>query len=212
MQMKTPLLFYCGSGGASKFDQIALDAGWQIGIRSCGRYKPASGQKIDFVDLDWKNYDHLRHLACCKTVRPHLASARDIERLEDLPEILREAEEISRYAEKVILIPKISVKLPNLNFDYILGYSVPTSYGGSPLPLSFFNFAPIHLLGGSIHRQHEIFKSGAVKVYSLDTKLDLYARYGKSSWPTANPRYQKLGNTCYEAFKISCEKSKEFFQ
>ena len=30
------LTFYCGSGGSSKYDRIAFEEGWSLGIRTCG--------------------------------------------------------------------------------------------------------------------------------------------------------------------------------
>lgn len=207
----TPLLFYCGSGGSSQFDWIAQRAGWGLGIRSCGKYKPGE-LKIDFVDLDWKNYNHNFHLEMCRKLRPHLASARDIESLDDLPEILKEAEEISRFAEKVVLIPKIPVHLPPLNFDWIWGYSIPTSYGGSSVPLDFFLGKDTHLLGGSVHKQAEIYLNSELKIYSLDAKdFALCAKFGKSTWPGASPKYQKIGSGCYEAFTVSVTKTSNFY-
>ena len=208
-----PILFYCGSGGISKYDIIAKKHGWKLGINSGGKNKINGNTKIDFVDNNWKNYQHDDHLATVKSCKPILATVRDIESITDIDQILFEAEEISKYCQKVVLIPKVDIKLPSLNFDYILGYSVPTKYGSTLLPLKYFYGYPTHLLGGSCHIQAQIVNNINMQVYSLDCKdFALCAKYGKSTWPNAIPKYQKINKGCYEAFELSVQKIKEYYE
>lgn len=53
----------------------------------------------------------------------------------------------------------------------ILGYSVPTKYGKTEVPLEEFHGWPIHLLGGSPQKQMELFqyfRQHSTKVVSVD--------------------------------------------
>ena len=205
------LTFYCGSGGSSKYDSIAFEEGWSLGIRSCGKYKP--GQlPIKFIDNNWKSYDHQGHLKLVRAIRPMLATARDIENKNDLKQILKEAEEIAAFCKlAVVLIPKVAFEVPHLDFNWIWGFSVPTRYGGCDLPLSFFSDRPVHLLGGS--PQQQACYANLLNVQSLDCNSMInLARFGKSTWPSSRPGGEKVVSGCYSSFRISARKTKEFWR
>ena len=91
--------------------------------------------------------------------RPAVATVLDWEREEQLMEVLSWAEEAAQYAgEAVVIIPKVPGGVPSLpraigGRRVVLGYSVPTSYGGSPLALWEIAGWPVHLLGGQPHKQ-----------------------------------------------------------
>jgi len=201
-------LYYCGAGGKSRYDSIALSEGWKLGVRSDGKVIPDFNYPIDFVDNHWKKYDHARHIKMVKKCRPHLATARDIERIEDLPAILREAEEIAQFSDFIILIPKIAITLPYLSFNWRWGFSVPTKYGQCDLPLSFFGDRPIHLLGGSPRKQASY--RHQLNIVSLDcNSIMLSAKFGKIARPDL-PEIKTNGG-CYEAFKKSCRATKQYW-
>ena len=72
------------------------------------------------------------------------------------------AEEAAQYAESVVIIPKVSGVIDRLprrigKARIVLGYSVPTRYGGTNVPLWEFNGWPIHLLGGSPEMQFALY-------------------------------------------------------
>ena len=75
------------------------------------------------------------------------------------------AEEASQFVSRdIVIIPKINGiinKLPKqINGKRIvLGYSVPTTYGATYIPIEEFRGRSIHLLGGSIKNQIKIFDS-----------------------------------------------------
>lgn len=140
---------------------LAVNSGFMIGIQStkepcpcvlCGKYKLA------FVDNDYFNYDHNKHLACVKKYLPKYATVRDImtpEQCKDagidyypFEQIMDWAAELAEYAQNVIVIPKYDC-LDRIPAQYMLGYSVPTSHGGTPLPVESFKGRRVHLLGGS---------------------------------------------------------------
>lgn len=112
----------------------------------------------EFADQDWKKPNRTAYMAALAQHRPRMATVIDWERDEQLPEVLEWAEEAAQYVETVILIPKVLGGIPRLprrinGASVRLGYSVPTAYGGTELPLWEFLGWPVHLLGGSPHRQ-----------------------------------------------------------
>lgn len=202
-----PLLFYCGNGGG-EYDRIALEEGWLPGISSQYTPRPEWSKKVCFVDNDWKNYEHQRHAKICKQCRPYMATARDIERKEDLSCILQEAEELAQYSELIVLIPKIDIRIPAVNFNWIWGYSVPTSHGKCELPLDFFKGRPVHVLGGSPSRQAGL--ADKLEIFSLDCNYFMRsAKFGKSVWPGCKEK--KIVAGCYPSFRLSVQKTREFW-
>lgn len=96
--------------------------------------------------------------------RPCMATVIDWEQEEQLPDVLSWAEEAAQHVgESVLIVPKVPGcigQLPRAIGDkrIVLAYSVPTSYGGSPLHLLELADWPVHLLGGSPHRQMELYR------------------------------------------------------
>ena len=61
--------------------------------------------------------------------------------------------------------------------QYVLGYSVPTRYGATSLPLEAFDGRPVHLLGGRPDTQRRL--ADSLNVVSIDcNRFTLDARYG----------------------------------
>ncbi|MCP1290565.1 hypothetical protein NK214_10230 [Chromobacterium sp. S0633] len=132
---------------------LASQYGWRPGARYTNtrdvRHTNFAG--VGFLDIQWKRYDFNRHLDAVVKLRPFMTVARDIESVLQLDDILREAMELKRHAVHVVLVPK-DPKLHGrfeelLPKPFILGFSVPTRYGGTPLAPVNFN-RPVHLLGG----------------------------------------------------------------
>jgi len=194
----TPFLFYCADGGTNKFGQIAIECGWKVGIRS----DLIKNKQIYpwFIDNHWTNYQHNLHLESVKKIKPLLATACDIEKPEDVEKIKQQAQEISQYCGRVLLIPKVRFQVPE-NFAFWWGYSVPTSYGGTEIPFDWFGGRPTHLLGGSPKAQAECSKH--LNVVSLDGNmaLKLAQQFGKSIWQ--ENAGVKIKSGCYESFRES---------
>jgi hypothetical protein len=71
-------------------------------------------------------------------------------------------------------VPKVAEvieRLPRVigGKQVVLGYSVPTAYGATPLPLWEFRGWPVHCLGGNARRQAEL--CGYLDVISADGNL-----------------------------------------
>jgi hypothetical protein len=159
---------------------VAIKHGWLAGARYTNLRDARSVGRIGFLDIDWRNYDFRRHLAAVKARRPHLTVARDILRRQQLQRVLDEAFELSLHCDHVVVVPKARSLAEGLSdlipVIFLLGYSVPTRYGGTPIsPLSFTR--AVHLLGGRPDRQRVL--ANVMPVVSLDcNRFTLDAAYG----------------------------------
>lgn len=136
---------------------------------------------IGLIDIDWRSYDFKRHLRAVKETGPLLTVAKDIERESEFERILDQAEKLSCWANAVIIVPKFpnfgAKFLRKIPKKFLLGYSVPTRYGGTKIPLKVFEGRPIHLLGGRPDVQFKL--SQILRVHSVDgNRITLDATYG----------------------------------
>lgn len=130
---------------------IATEFGWLPGARYTNLRDIRRFDRLGFLDINWKNYNFIKHLEAARETRPLLTVARDIENLDHLSQTLDEAYQLLEYAETVVVVPK-DLRLTDRIDDMIpsafgLGFSVPTRYGGTAIPTSSFR-RPVHLLGG----------------------------------------------------------------
>lgn len=151
-----PILIMC-AGGNQRFAESAIAHGWEYGCRLPGTpYAP-----IYFADQDWRKPERAKYIAALKKHRPCVATVLDLERAEQFDEVMTWAEDVARIVQTVIIIPKafgIIDAIPERigGADVVLGYSVPTSHGGTAVPLWEFSRRPVHLLGGSPQKQMEL--------------------------------------------------------
>lgn len=155
----------------------------------------ASGleKHIVFVDNEFKEYDHAAHVRAVKLLSPRYATVRDIMTRAQCDEvgiefypldaILEMAAEVNQYAERVVLIPKYDC-LDDIPPEFMLGYSVPSSYGGTPLPIEAFDGHDTHLLGGSWKLQRNALAVLGKNVVSLDNNMVMrVAQFGTANIP-----------------------------
>lgn len=131
--------------------------------------------RVCFVDNEFKRYDHARHLEVVARLRPKYATVIDVMSREQcaaynaryytLDQILRYAEELKPHCDHVMVIPKIDC-VADIPPEYMLGYSTPTSYGGTDLPYSAFAGRPVHVLGGAWQQIRDAIR--AMNVVSFD--------------------------------------------
>lgn len=151
---------------------LAVKTGLLFGVNS-QTYKPCCyeqlmpGHRVAFVDNPFRNYNHYKHVSLVAKLKPKYATAMDIMRPGDLPRILDEAAEIAEHTENIIVIPKCDV-INDIPANYVLGYAVPTSHGGTALPYTAFGDRPVHLLGGSWQQQRQLILESGMNVVSLD--------------------------------------------
>lgn len=159
---------------------IAKQAGWLPGVRYTHLRDTTTFERIGFLDIDWKRYDFDKHIRAVKALRPLITVAHDVESIDQLPLVLKQAQTLAEYSKYVVLVPKdhaimsgLYTKIPK---EYLLGYSVPTRYGGTSIPPHLFE-RPVHLLGGRPDVQRQL--ADLMPVVSFDcNRFTLDARYG----------------------------------
>lgn len=161
---------------------IASEYGWRPGARytNLRDIRHVSFRGVGFLDINWKQYCFDTHLEATKLTKPYFTVARDIENKENLESILYEAGKLSRYANFVIVVPKdrrleglLDEVIPK---EYILGFSVPTRYGGTTIVPEAFT-RPVHLLGGRPDVQRKL--ADLMPVVSFDcNRFTLDASFG----------------------------------
>lgn len=221
--MPRPTLIYCAAGNR-RFAQIAIEAGFSYGAKlpATVYFHPY------FVDNEFKKPRHVPYIKALRKHKPYIASVLDIEEWRRLDEYLMRAEEVSKFCEIVMLIPKVPgiiSKLPRsiCGKPVRLGYSVPSKYSQTTVSIDEFQDWPVHLLGGSPLKQFELFSQ--MNVVSTDGNYaQLMCRYNQffclgrfmgaknPIWPTLleadGKRWGDGSNTAdapYEAFRRSCE-------
>jgi len=217
---------------------LAVKSGWKYGVQSskltCGSARIWDTHRPVFVDNEFKDYDHEAHVRYVAYWKPKYATVRDLMTEKqcaaiDVPyysvaETLEMAEEIREAgAERVILIPKYDC-FDQLPEDYVIGFSVPTSYGGSMLPVEKFAGRDVHLLGGGPALQIayvEAFTDAGAKVVSLDNNYMLKVAKWGTFWSENKAaghldelgfRVGSLANPLYIALGISLGSFARFFQ
>ena len=212
-------LIYC-AGKNRAFEATALAAGFKLGAQvPCTTYHP-----LYFCDQNWKKPDRAAYMAALAFHKPRMATVLDWEQEDQLSEVLDWAEEVSQYCERVLIIPKVIGgidRIPRMvnGKSIVLAFSIPTKFGGTPLPMWEFAGWPIHLLGGSPHKQmhYAAHLNAIADVISVDgnmanklastrcqywvngTAIGQKDRY----WPALEPGFE--GAAPLEAFRRSCQ-------
>jgi len=217
-----PELIFCAANN-HQHAEIALAAGFRYGAQLPNTvYFPPY-----FIDQDWTDYDHDAYLAAIQEhATVQVATAQDWEHFDQLETLLEQAEDIAALVEVVVIIPKVPGAVHHLpqrigGKEVRLGYSVPTSYAGTPVPLAEFGRRPVHLLGGSPEQQMALAKR--LNVRSADgNKIMRMANQFNGVWQAQqaprgfakNRRYPQLKDlglghlrekTYLEAFKLAAQ-------
>ena len=203
-------LIYC-AGGNKRFAQIAIDHGFLYGAQLPRTvYHP-----LHMADQDWKRPNRAAYMAALAKHRPRLATVLDLERSDQLDEVLSWAEEAAQYVQCVMLIPKVFGIIPSLprrigGADVRLGYSVPTKFGGTELPVWEFAGWPVHLLGGAPHAQMHlthylpvVSTDGNYAMLKASKFCEFWTPRGWRSMGSVGVTGQR--DAMYEAFRRSCE-------
>ena len=221
-----PELIYCGDGN-KRFAQIAIESGMLYGAQLPPR---SLHYPIHMADQNWKAPDRPNYMAALAKYRPFMATVIDLERLEQLPTVLDWAEEAAQWVSVVMIIPKIFGIIPAIperinGADVRLGFSVPTAYGGTEVPAWEFSGRPVHLLGGTPHKQIEL--SHYMDVVSIDgnysklmaSKFGQFWQPGTATWAKDRhwPKLSEAGcfahfDIPYIAFRRSCEAIVKFWR
>ena len=164
-----------------RVQELAQRLGWfpaarYTNLRDVKRFDGCLG----FLDIDWRNYCFRRHLEAARLTRPLITVARDIVDRRRIYETLDEAEELSNFARFIVIVPKDKRLQHDLEHEipskFLLGFSVPTRYGGTEIPPEAFK-RPVHLLGGRPEVQRRFAR--VLKVFSMDcNRFTLDAAFG----------------------------------
>lgn len=180
---------------------LAVRSKLKYGIQSgidyvCPFASKKNNHKVTFIDNNYFDYNHEKHLNVVKKFKPEYATTRDVmseqqckkENIRYIPldEILEQAKQIKKFADNVIVIPKYNC-LDQIPEEYILGFSIPTSNGGTELLPSAFENRHVHLLGGSWKKQ--LFFLKQLNVVSIDNNyIHRISNYGKFVMPNGEER------------------------
>ncbi|MER7487932.1 ParB/RepB/Spo0J family partition protein [Streptomyces sp. NPDC126497] len=150
--------------------------------------------RLGFMDNEWHDYNHAKHVKAVAETKPKYATVRDVMtkaqcetagiEFYPLEQILDMAAEVAEHADHVIVIPKYDCldKIPD---EYVIGFSVPTSYGGTPMPAEALAGRRVHLLGGSWANQRRYLALLGDDVVSLDNNhLGRIAEFGSFYLPS----------------------------
>jgi hypothetical protein len=207
--MTVPRLIFC-AGRNRRYAEIALAHGFAYGCRS--DYRPLF--PVVFADLNWRAPDLDRHAAFVAEHRPALAVAPDVLRPDALPDTLRYAERLARHAARVLIVPKcegVLDRLPAGEPWLVVGYSVPTRYGGADgVLLPDVRRFPVHLLGGTPHAQ--LVLAHYLDVSSADGNSHMKAAAFQKFWKSGrwvnghydDPTFDPGHDAPYRAFARSC--------
>lgn len=147
-------IIYCADGSRWSVE-IAIEAGWTYGARLPNTVYVTPS----FVDQDWENPNLDRYLAALIENKPRIATVLDWERMDQFQTVLNWAEAVAAIVDTVVIIPKVIGGIAWLGEKLgrerkiggktvRLGYSVQTSFSGTPVsPIEFLGW-PVHLLGG----------------------------------------------------------------
>lgn len=160
--------------------RIAVAHGWLPGARYTNLRDVRKFAQLGFLDIDWKRYDFARHLEAARATRPLMTVARDIECRRELRRTIDQAFKLLEFARYVVVVPKDPMLERRLNesipVEFVLGFSVPTRYGGTKLSPAAFR-RPVHLLGGRPDVQRKL--ADLMPVFSIDAnRFTLDAAFG----------------------------------
>lgn len=145
---------------------LARHAGWMTGCRS-DDIPTCPYCRVEFVDVDFKDYDWERYKDFIQQHKPKYAIVPDILCAGDVDITLQRAEILQKYSTYPIIVPKIDCvrEIPD---HYILGYAIPTEYGNTPISFGKFKERRLHLLGGSPRMQYRYWTAAREEIRSLD--------------------------------------------
>jgi hypothetical protein len=165
-------LIYC-HGGNRAAASVARECGWDVGSRS-DKVIYDEARPLALLDIHWTRYDWRSHLAVASAEHPWMAAVPDLESHAHLRQCMEQAEDLAPHCTRLMLIPKAYDAIDLIpevvgGTSVVLGYSVPTTYGGTSVPLWEFGQRPVHLLGGSPRAQKAVARY--LNVVSLDGNM-----------------------------------------
>ncbi len=142
-------------GDNNRFEQIGIAEGYALGVRSDRK----SYSSVMFVDQPYKNpnFTFEEHLARVAKEQPKYATVPDLPSPDlffdyqldlEIKRVIAQADRLANYCRYPLIIPKWPGQLAFIHNRYAIGYSIPTSYGGSQIDFDELKGRKVHLLGG----------------------------------------------------------------
>ncbi len=173
-----PELFFCHR---YKFAYVAHNLGFRIGTRSdhfdTNRVEKTlnSDIPVSFIDNNFKNPDKERLCDVVSKTDAEFVVLPDVYNVDELEEIISFGEEIEEnYETTPIVVPKCELDFGLIPESWLVGFSVPSGYSETDVPLSSFGDHKLHLLGGS-HRNQIKYANKA-----LDLGIDVFSVDGNA--------------------------------
>jgi hypothetical protein len=161
-----------------KFCRIASDIGYEIGTRAdeFGTNHTQrlldNGYDVSFVDNNFKDPCADRLVDVAETCDALYAVCPDVDEVDDVADVLAVGDRLTDIGVTPIVVPKVVFDFERIPDDWLLGFSVPSGYGSTDVPLSKFTTHDVHLLGGSPRTQLDYATQAAemeaVSVVSVD--------------------------------------------
>lgn len=170
-----PELVFCHR---AEFCRVADQLGFRLGTRAdqfdTNRTQELldDGFSIDFVDNDFEepSYERLRDIV--DRTDPEYVVLPDVYDTDDVVDVVSFGEEmVAEYGVTPVVVPKIEFDYTTIPDDWIVGFSVPSGYGETEIPITAFTNHQVHLLGGSHTNQIEYANRAVendVEIFSVD--------------------------------------------
>jgi hypothetical protein len=170
-----PELFFCHR---YEFAVIADQLGFRLGTRSdhfdTNRVRRLLNEDfdIDFVDNDFEDPNKDRIEEIVEKTGADYVVLPDIYDCDDVNGVLEFGDELEHeYGTTPIVVPKCEFSWRRVPDRWLIGFSVPSGYGSTEIPITEFKNHRVHLLGGS-HRNQIKFANRAidagVDIFSVD--------------------------------------------
>jgi hypothetical protein len=186
------------TSGRVDLTAYAAEKGYLRGARldKADRYKRCDVY-VDFLDMDWNDPDPDKLIMAAEQHRPKYVVAGDYLRDEDNTDRVNDrARRLREYAKNVIVVPKSPGDFQHVPEWCVVGYSVPTEYGGTDIPLREYVGLEnqIHVLGGTPHRQFDVVGHLWLdNVCSIDgNSIHKAATIGSKAWHPEVPHWRKV--------------------
>lgn len=123
--------------------------------------------ELEFLDLHWEKEDFSQYMEAVKKVQPSYAVAGDYNG-DNIEEVNDRARRIRDYVGCVIVVPHSPGEVEEVPDWAVVGFSTPTDYNGTKIPVWNYRGRDIHILGGSPRQQLQALNYLGDDVVSID--------------------------------------------
>lgn len=176
---------------------VAENYGWLRGSRLdyIGRHE-SRGHEIEFIDIHWEDPDREGLIEAASRHEPRYVIAGDYDGT-NYDDVNRCGRHLREYSENVIVVPHEPGDLQHVPEWAVVGYSTPTQYAGTDIPVWEYHGHDVHILGGTIDEMLEVYAYLADDVVSMDcNSFHRGATSFAKWWGGSSPHWMKLARAC----------------